>query len=1515
MRNFTSGLTLTLLVLLSVNLPGFSQQAIYGELDRPPQGSSARNGQVIYDQFYPLGFGYIVSTAFTNPENLANTSIAADDFTVPAGEDWAVRYVDVAGQYFQWSGMPIDGLNIYFYADNDGVPGAVLHTYENYTGYNTIALDASNHLYRYEIMLPSVISFTEGHFWMGVQAIMDYNVSNQWGWLSHEGTTIQNEYQWKNPGDGFGYGYTDWTPASMLSWSDFNLTFSLYGDGIDNDLALTGIVQPNTSATLTASEQIVVSLKNEGNGTETGFNVSYSINDGTPVSENVGTFSLTPNEIGQYTFTTPANLSAAGPYEIAATVTQAGDPVASNNTSVKTIYNLGTIYPMPATGTQTITSCGATFTDSGGPDGDYGMNDDAVTTIYPANPGDRIRLTFLEFNASYGGFSIYDGTDTNAPLIGNWTGTGTPGVIGALNADGALTIHFMGPGWETTAGWVAYISCITPVGNDFALLNLSSSLATIFQNNTPILSAKVQNYGSTAQEKTVTFKANGVVIGTQLTGFLNPADTARVNLPWTPAETGEYTIEASIPEDDGADPNNSLSFDTHVYAFDAFFEDFESGNFPPENWISGLNWGAGYYGFSGNSSAQSMVPAGYSDTLMTTRLNIAENGSFSFYAVSSMWWPGNLRILWKEEGSSEWVFLQNPPLNIMQFTEYEVDMSDFAGQMGRIAFVVNVTDPFAFSGQVTLDYILGQNISVHFDEFDLKAKEISGNSLYKLGEVSDFVFTIRNNGIQTIPAGDYRVKLLRGTENPLEVFSVSGLEIAGNQELTYNLAYTFQEIGEYEIYAEIEFLQDQYSDNNTSAVLMLSGIPAESEVISVGEPFGYTTYSGPMEMSFNHSLFETLYLNDEIDQEGVIFGIAYDYSFMYPETDIPVRIWIGTTSMEELPEWIPAGELTLVFDGKLNFITGKQTIYIPFQTPFNHSDITSNLVVMVEKIDDHTNVNQGFSTYSGMVSSTIFTAGYTNPPDPYSPPGAGTSNANPVIRFIFNDNLGSAAGTVTSPEGTPIEGASVIAETLNITVYTDASGTYEMPYVPAGSYPATADKFGYQAVTQSLEVTFGNATTLDFVMGELALVSISGQITGIDNPGVGIANAEISLTGYNAYATASDSEGNFLIENVYSQNSYQLSVAVDGYVTYFTLIEVESSDIDLGVIVLSEALLIPYVVLAEPMPESMEITWQQPTSAAQHVQIYEDGIHEQGWAGEVAEEVWLGNYIPFEQPATVIGFDVYWAKYSPTATAQPMRLDIFDADFNMIVSSESFMSGEDEWIHVDVPNITLEGDHYAMVYWSGTPEQSTYLAWDSTNVVTEYARYKYQGGDIGLLSNVIGGNLGTFLIRPNIMDNSELRNEGRSLTGYSIRLGELSQISNVSEWPVLNETMLSIAEFEDLNWPPAEQGMYLYAVQAFYSTGESEFSFSNVLDMTGVSNSLVNNPEINVYPNPANHSVTVSGCRDSKILLIGMDGRLLFTDEIISDSYLMDVSRYPAGAYLVVVQNKNGIHRQKLMIE
>ncbi len=1510
MKKLTLGFAIIVLIMIIFPQGSYSQLQVVGHIDRPVQISANRNGPALYSQLNPLGSGFISSQEYSDPAFAANTSFAADDFIVPEGETWTVKYVDVAGAYFEWSGNPIYALNLIFYTDNNGIPGEVVHNLAFLSDYNEIEISANPRICKYEITLPAAIDFAAGHYWICAQSVGDE--TNRWGWMTNPVPTIEYEYQWKNPGDGYGTGYTDWTPGSAISWGDSNLAFALYGAGLQGDLAMVSIDSPITGAGLTSAEQVTVSVKNEGTAVMSGFDLSYSVDGGASVVENVGSFSLQANQTEQYTFSTLANLSTPGLHHIVATTMAAGDPIAGNNTAEKELYNLGNINVMPDTGTQIITICGASFTDSGGPDGNFGDNDNAVTTLLPENAGDRIKLTFLEFDASWGGFSIYNGSDTLAPLIGTWFGTNSPGVVNALNPSGSLTIHFMGPGWENTAGWLAFISCTTPVADDFAVLSLNCSLPTIFVGDVPQLLAKIQNYGSSSQEKTVTFKANGVVIGTQPTGLLGPADMALVSIPWVPAEAGNYLIEASVPADSGPDPNDFITIEKQVYAFGAFFEDFEGEQFPPENWRSGGLWARNTWDpYTGAGCAESFFGYNQSDTLITPRLNVEPGGVLSFAAKTSMWWPGNMDLYWLDEATGIRSFIQNIPLGSFGYDNFEVDLSAFAG-IGRIGFFVNVTDPYSFAGNVLLDNVLGTGITIYSNDYDLKAKEFDGSVFYNVNEEATFTFNIRNDGLLAVQSGEYIVRLLKGGSPPEVLVSIPGNQIASFETQTYNFAYTFNTIGEFPVYAEIVYAADEYPVNNKSNTINLHGLASASEVVGVGNDILIVNW--PIEFTVKKSLSETIYASNEINRTGVIFGIGYEYNFKADEQDAPVRIWMGVTDTLSLQTWIPATEMTLVYEGLISFPKGKQSVYIPFQMPFNYNDGSKNLIIMTEKVGTHSRPDQNYYGYGSMQTSTLVTASDVSIPDPYNPPTTGglSTNITPNIRFVFNDNLGFAGGTVSEQGGAPIEGAKVVVNNLNITAYTDASGNYSMPFVPAGNYNATADKFTYMPVSQPLAISQGVDTDLDFTLGLLELVSVTGNITGDNNPGTGIANAVISLTGYSNFSTASNENGDFTIGGVYSFQTYLLKIDADGYDLYTDEIVVSDSDLDLGNIVLMETMLIPYAVIAQPETEQADIQWSAPAASAQYVLAFDDGEHENGYAGEPNEEVWLGNYFPVEEVSTVTSFDLYWAGYGVN-TPQMMRLDVFDDQNKIVISSEEFLFGLDEWVNIDIPNITLHGNYYVMIHWSGLFAQSTFLAIDTTSTTPDYAFYRYPDGDFQLLSGLTGQH-GTFLIHANVMKEPANRENGRSVNSYNISMGLQEDINNAGNWPLLNQSPLTVNTYTDLNWPPMASGKYLYAVKALYTNGESELSFSNILDFVYVNNSYVAAPELNVYPNPATDVVTITRSAGAELVVVGIDGRLYASSTIDSDNYQLDVSRFARGSYVLVVTSSTGVKRFKLLV-
>jgi gliding motility-associated-like protein len=112
----------------------------------------------------------------------------------------------------------------------------------------------------------------------------------------------------------------------------------------------------------------------------------------------------------------------------------------------------------------TITTCDALFYDSGGPTGTYSANQNLTLTIMPDIVGGNVIVTFNSFTLenNYDKLFIYNGNSITAPLIGQYTGSTSPGTVTSTAADGSLTFRFTSDGSVQYAGWEAVISCSDP---------------------------------------------------------------------------------------------------------------------------------------------------------------------------------------------------------------------------------------------------------------------------------------------------------------------------------------------------------------------------------------------------------------------------------------------------------------------------------------------------------------------------------------------------------------------------------------------------------------------------------------------------------------------------------------------------------------------------------------------------------------------------------------------------------------------------------------------------------------------------------------------------------------------------------------------------------------------------------------------------------------------------------------------------------------------------------------------
>jgi len=103
-------------------------------------------------------------------------------------------------------------------------------------------------------------------------------------------------------------------------------------------------------------------------------------------------------------------------------------------------------------------SCTAQIHDFGGPTKNYYNNENYTWTIQPPN-ATSLTVSFTQFDveANYDTLFIYDGNSVSTPLIGNYTGTNSPGNF--TTSGGAVTFRFKSDGSTTKPGFLANYVC------------------------------------------------------------------------------------------------------------------------------------------------------------------------------------------------------------------------------------------------------------------------------------------------------------------------------------------------------------------------------------------------------------------------------------------------------------------------------------------------------------------------------------------------------------------------------------------------------------------------------------------------------------------------------------------------------------------------------------------------------------------------------------------------------------------------------------------------------------------------------------------------------------------------------------------------------------------------------------------------------------------------------------------------------------------------------------------------
>jgi hypothetical protein len=282
---------------------------------------------------------------------------------------------------------------------------------------------------------------------------------------------------------------------------------------------------------------------------------------------------------------------------------------------------------------------------------------------------------------------------------------------------------------------------------------------------------------------------------------------------------------------------------------------------------------------------------------------------------------------------------------------------------------------------------------------ELAALDITGNSLPTVGEVANYTVRIRNYGQQT--QNNYQVKLMGANETELAVVSGPSIESGATAEVV--IPWTPDTMGTIDIYAKVVFADDEFAQNNQTNRLKLRIQPQGYATVTIGN--GNINASCPMDFFDRTSLHETIYYDYELGfSAGTITSIELYNQFFDNLPNAPTQIYLGTTNRTNLGAgFIPASQLTLVYDGLVDYPAGSNTIHIQLQNPYQYTG--GNLVVMFHRPFEQNmfSFDNKFKSQQIGYDRARFTSGRRDAIDPSNPEDGMISGIFPKTTFFFMD--------------------------------------------------------------------------------------------------------------------------------------------------------------------------------------------------------------------------------------------------------------------------------------------------------------------------------------------------------------------------------------------------------------------------------------------------------------------------------------------------------------------------------
>ena len=344
--------------------------------------------------------------------------------------------------------------------------------------------------------------------------------------------------------------------------------------------------------------------------------------------------------------------------------------------------------------------------------------------------------------------------------------------------------------------------------------------------------------------------------------------------------------------------------------------------------------------------------------------------------------------------------------------------------------------------------------------------------------------------------------------------------------------------------------------------------------------------------------------------------------------------------------------------------------------------------------------------------------------------------------------------------------------------------------------------------------------------------------------------------------------------------------------------------------ILIEEFISAYNVMATANGNQALIEWSAP-GTSQETKLQNDLENlSYSYTNEPNENVWLGNYFENYNQITLTSVEVYWDIYENAHDF--VTIDILDNQGNVIVSSQPFLTHHDSLMTIDIPNIFIEEGFYAMVHWQDNPISTDALAIDWSDDVPNTAYIMYPGETPQLLSDFIGSPNASWFVRVNILKDGSGKGTKDALS-YNIYKGFAEDIDEANEWPALNTEPITDLTFVDENWTGGVAQVYTYAIEAIYTEGEAEYTFSNFIELiTNITET--ENDNVAIYPNPSSSTIFIDGVDKGTISIYNMIGKIVHSETIATPTTQVDVSYLENGNYFIRITGAQEEIVKKLVV-